>query len=196
MPTSPSPRAASSRRNALIDGSAEPETALDHAASTSLDTVYRTEAGGLKAYFIRRLRRGELPSDYVHECFTRLATVMARKPVREPRRYLRVIARNLLFERTRQLRSRSTIEQLPLSPAFEPSVPPDQANALEANDLLKTYRRAVGELPEKTRAAFLLHRVDELTYKEIGNRLGIGIPTVQYHVARAFAHIDAALEQG
>jgi RNA polymerase sigma-70 factor (ECF subfamily) len=37
--------------------------------------------------------------------------------------------------------------------------------------------------------------VDELTYREIAESMGISIPTVQYHVARALAHIDAALEQ-
>ena len=52
-----------------------------------------------------------------------------------------------------------------------------------------------GVASEKTRKVFLLHRVEELTYKEIGERLGVSIPTVQYHVARALAHLDAALGQ-
>lgn len=195
MPTSPSPRSAEFTRDVPIEGSAEPEHSLAQAASASLDAMYRTEANGLKAYFARRLRRGEPPADYVQECFTRLAIVMVRQPISEPRHYLRVIARNLLCERTRQLRSQARFDQFPSYPTSEPFVPPEQANALEANDVLKTYRRAVGELSDKTRAAFLLHRVDELTYKQIGIRLGISIPTVQYHVARALAHIDATLEQ-
>jgi RNA polymerase sigma-70 factor (ECF subfamily) len=37
--------------------------------------------------------------------------------------------------------------------------------------------------------------VEELSYKEIGGLLGISVPTVQYHMARALAHIDAALGQ-
>src|SRR3546814_807043 len=77
----------------------------------------------------------------------------------------------------------------------EPAVSPDQHHGIEAEDVMRAYRRALAELPDRTREVFLLHRVDELAYREIGEKLGISIPTVQYHVARALAHIDAALER-
>src|SRR3546814_10902814 len=63
----------------------------------------------------------------------------------------------------------------------------------DLEDVMRAYRRALAELPDRTREVFLLHRVDELAYREIGEKLGISIPTVQYHVARALAHIDAPL---
>ncbi|WEK43254.1 MAG: RNA polymerase sigma factor [Candidatus Sphingomonas colombiensis] len=161
----------------------------------SLEKIYRSEAKGLSAYFGRRLRGDDEASDYVHEAFARLARHMSRHSILDPGHYLRRIARNLLFERTRRLRTRTAWLAVPLGPEHEPSIAPDQSFRIELDDVLKTYRRVLEELPDKTRQVFLLHRVDELTYKEIGEQLGISIPTVQYHVARALAHIDAALGQ-
>ncbi len=162
---------------------------------STLDNMYRSEAKGLSTYFGHRLRGDDEAADYVHETFARLASYLEQHSVLDPRRFLRKIAKNLLFERTRRLRTRTAWLAAPITTELEPSAPPDQSYSIEAADVLKIYRRALGELPEKTREVFLLHRVDELTYKEIGERLGISIPTVQYHVARALAHLDAALGQ-
>lgn len=193
MPSPPPGRRAKSLPEDSVDDTASREGALEEPDVSFLDSIYRTEATGLKAYFSRRLRREDEPADYVNEAFSRLAGFMSREAVREPRHYLRTIARNLLFERTRRLKVRALFPHVPLSPEHEPAVPPDQMHRLELNEMLAAYRRALGELPDKTREVFLLHRVDELPYREIGERLGISIPTVQYHMARALAHIDAAL---
>jgi RNA polymerase sigma factor (sigma-70 family) len=185
------PSGEASRRAVPIDVDAGHGAQLD----ATLDNIYRTEANGLTSYFSRRLRKEDEPSDYVHETFVRLASFMSRQLVREPRHYLRTIARNLLFERTRRLQVRAAFPHVPLTVELEPSMPPDQAHRIEADQLLDAYRKVLGELPRKTRDIYLLHRVDELTYKEIGERMGISIPTVQYHVARALEHLDAALGQ-
>ncbi len=164
----------------------------DHKA---LESMYRSEARGLAAFFGRRLRGDDEPGDYVHEAFARLAHQMSRRPILDPRHYLRRIAHNLLFEWTRRLRTRALYQYAPLVEELEPSIEPEQSHRIEAGEVLKIYTQALNELPEKTRKVFLLHRVEELTYKEIGERLGVSIPTVQYHVARALAHLDAALGQ-
>jgi len=177
----------------LADSDPGDSAPLDDNLAAVLDSIYRAEAGGLKSYFSRRLRKEDEPSDYVNETFARLASSMSRELVREPRHYLRRIARNLLFERTRRLKVRAAYPHVLLTTALEPSVLPDQMHQIEINELLETYRRALSELPTKTQEVFVLHRVDELTYKEVGKRLGISIPTVQYHMARALMHLDAAL---
>ncbi len=161
-----------------------------------LEEVYRTEAPRLSRYFRSRLRSGEETSDYVQEAFARLAKFMAGSPALSPGAYLQRIARNLLYDRAKRIEVRMAALHLPIAEGFEPAVDAEQSHRIEADDILRIYRRALNELPERTRDAFLLHRIEELTYREIGLKLAISIPTVQYHVARALAHIDAALEQG
>lgn len=56
------------------------------------------------------------------------------------------------------------------------------------------YREAVDRLPPLTRSVFLLHRVDELGYDEIGKRLKIPLAAVQNCLGDALLAIDAALD--
>lgn len=170
----------------------------DRAAASplaELDDIYRMQAPRLTRFFRRQLRGGDETQDLVQEAFARLAGFMARQPLTNPAPYLHSIARNLLFERTRRRARRMASFHVPIGEGCDPAVDPDQAHRIEARDVMRVYQRALDELPEKTCTIFLLHRVEELTYKIIGERLGISIPTVQYHVARALAHIDAALDQ-
>ncbi|MCJ8156577.1 sigma factor-like helix-turn-helix DNA-binding protein [Sphingomonas sp. LaA6.9] len=53
--------------------------------------------------------------------------------------------------------------------------------------------RALAELPEPTRTVFLMHRVDELSYGIIAERLGITSAQVEAHVAAALLHLARAL---
>jgi RNA polymerase sigma factor (sigma-70 family) len=160
-----------------------------------LEMVYRVEAPRLIRYFRDRLRHKDDATDLVHDAFVRLAGAMAQSPLSNPGPYLQRIARNLLYDRSKRLERRLSAFHLPIGEGDEPETGPHQCDWIEANDLLRLYRRALDDLPERTRVIFLLHRVDELTYKDIGIRLGLSIPTVQYHVSRALSCIDAALKQ-
>ena len=173
-----------------VSGDDDPHTA----GFADLESIYRNEAPRLARYFRRQLREHDEPQDLVQEAFTRLASFMSREVLINPAPYLQRIARNLLFERARRRGRRMAAFHVPIGEGWDPPVDPDQAHQIEAEDVMRVYRQALAELPEKTRTVFLLHRVDELTCKEIGERLCISVPTVQYHVARALAHIDAALE--
>lgn len=171
-------------------------TAAPAANAAVLEEVYRTEAPGLTRYFRSRLRQSDEAADLVQEAFARLAGFMARNALPRPGAYLQRIARNLLYDRSKRLEVRLAAFHLPIGEGSEPAVDADQCHAIEAQDVLRLYRQALEQLPEKTREVFLLHRVEELTYREIGMKLALSVPTVQYHFARALAFIDAALERG
>lgn len=161
-----------------------------------IEDIYRREAPRLARFFGRHLRSRDDVADLVQEAFVRLAGAKSGAALLQPAAYLQRIARNLLYDRSRRTEIRLARFHIPLDEAPPLAVPPDQAFSLEADDVMRLYRRAIAELPEKTQQAFLLHRLDGLGYKAIGERLGISVPTVQYHIARALVHIDKALDQG
>jgi RNA polymerase sigma factor (sigma-70 family) len=157
----------------------------------SLDKLYRTEAPKLTAYFERRLRERQDAPDYVQEAFARLARFMRIDRLQQPAAYLQRIATNLIAEQSRRARAKPS-DSIPIEEASV-GLAPEQGYRLEADELLCAYRSALEALPEKTRIIFLMHRAEDLPYRVIGERLGLSIPTIQYHVARALAAIDAAL---
>lgn len=181
---------------ALASGRHGARSGQDKAAcgEAELDRLFRDEAPRLTRFFQRRLRGDPDAPDLVQEAFVRLASFMAREALRNPAPYLQRIARNLLYERTRRHARTLAAFHLPIGEGPEPAARPEQEDCIGERDVMRIYRRALDELPEKTRTVFLLHRIDELTYREISEQLGISIPTVQYHMARSLAHIDAALE--
>jgi len=64
---------------------------------------------------------------------------------------------------------------------------------IEARELRKTVRRAIGQLPEDMRAAVWLHYVDGLSYQEIGALFGIAPGTLRVQAHRARHRLREAL---
>ncbi len=56
---------------------------------------------------------------------------------------------------------------------------------LELKEFDRTLQRAISEIPEKTRAIFLLSRIDRLTYAEIAESMKISIKAVEKHMTKA-----------
>lgn len=83
---------------------------------------------------------------------------------------------------------------LPLVEAIDAPARAQQEDELAAADLLRVYENAVDLLPPKTRRVFLMHRVDELSYQEISDIVGISVATVQYHMVKALAHLCEMLD--
>ncbi len=158
------------------------------------DALYRREAKRL-ARFFRRRNIAEEPQDLVHDAFVRLLTAATARPEPErPAAYLQRIARNLLVDGARRAAVRC--ETVPLQPdSAVMAYAPEQTLAIEVEDVRKQYRAAVDALPPRTREVFLLHRVEELTYRQIAERLGIGIRTVEWHIAEALVRIGESLDR-
>lgn len=78
-----------------------------------------------------------------------------------------------------------------LSGLESPAPSPEQETA--GRKELEQVRKAVLELPDRTRQIFVLARIEGLTYREIALRLGISESSVQKHLARAVAHVMRCL---
>jgi RNA polymerase sigma-70 factor, ECF subfamily len=58
----------------------------------------------------------------------------------------------------------------------------------------RALRRAIARLPEQRRQIFLLTGRDGLPYREVAERLGISVETVETDLARALHSLAKALE--
>lgn len=159
-----------------------------------LERTFKTERAGLLRYLGRRAG-WDIAPDLVQEVFVRAASSQQAGRLINPAAFVRRIARNLLIDRARR-KDRNNILFFPLDEQRDLASGPEQSLNLEAADLLRLYEDAVDQLPEKTRRVFLMHRVDELSYREIHERLEISIATVEYHMMKALAHIGRHVDAG
>lgn len=56
-----------------------------------------------------------------------------------------------------------------------------------------TFKAALMTLPRFTRAVFLAHRIDDLSYVEIAQRTGISVQRVEREMARAIYGLMCAM---
>lgn len=166
----------------------------DEPPGYSVDAVYRAEAPRLSRYFRFRARCPDDAADLVQEVFVRFLRRTTARDLGNPAAYLHRIARNLLVDGGRRRACRPVIETRGEVHGVE-AMPADQSYAIEASQMMDAYQRAVDALAPRTREVFLLHRVDELSYKEIAARLGISTRTVEWHIAEALVRVRRMLDE-
>lgn len=143
--------------------------------------------------YFRRKVGDEAAPDLVQEVFVRIAGGRQTESLINPPGYVRRIARNLLIDRARRKAVADAVV-VPLEPHHDRGVAAEQDGILEAAQLLAQYESAIQSMTEKTRRVYLLHRVEDMSYREIHLRLGISIATVEYHMMRAIAHIQQVVD--
>lgn len=159
-----------------------------------LEEAYRDHRSWLFQFLRRKAGPDEAP-DLVQEVFARAASSEQRHQLANPGGFLRRIAQNLLIDRGRRQRS-NPVTLFPFEEERDGYSAGEQEWYIEANDLLGLYEQAVDAMPWKTRRVFLMHRVDEMSYREIHEALGISIATVEYHMMKALGHIAKVVDGG
>jgi len=132
----------------------------------------------------------------LQEVFVRAAGSTQVGRLINPAAFLRRVARNMLIDHSRRRQGSDNVIILPLDEQQHAPDAPEQEHQIAARDLMRLYESAVDALPDKTRRVFIMHRVDELSYREIHERIGISVATVEYHMMKALAQIARAVDAG
>lgn len=65
---------------------------------------------------------------------------------------------------------------------------------MEGNEIKLRVERIIAALPEKCRTAFKLSRFEELSYREIAEKMDLSIKTVENHISRALKILRLELQ--
>src|SRR5206468_11373094 len=63
---------------------------------------------------------------------------------------------------------------------------------LLAREQVEMVRVVLEGLPDNVRAAFVLHRFEELGYSEIARRLGVSVSSIEKYISHALKELTAA----
>jgi RNA polymerase sigma-70 factor (ECF subfamily) len=132
---------------------------------------------------VRLRTRGRAdPEELLHAAYLRLLRYKAQHAVENVAGFLVRTAVNIGVDNYRHDRFIADVSPEDVG-ACENS--PLQDEVLAARVRLERVREGLSRLSPRTREVFLMHRLDDLKYREIAERLGISQSAVEKHIAKA-----------
>jgi RNA polymerase sigma-70 factor (ECF subfamily) len=154
------------------------------------EELFRRHSSELLRFFTRQTRCSELAADLRQETWLRLQGRPAGE-IGNVRAFLYRIARNLLIDHHRQQRIRPQLA--PLDETLESELP-DPERATEESRRLASLQTLMHELPEHLRQALLWNRLDGLTQREIGERLGVSESMAGRYILKALEYCQERMD--
>lgn len=164
------------------------ETGLDQAGFEQLFDAYYDE---LQHFIFYKSGDTEVAEDIVQDAFLKLWEMRSSVRVETARALLYTISANLFSNRFKRMKLNLKLQQTKLedrtfeTPEFE----------LEIKEFNEKLQRVLSELNENSRIVFLMNRMDQLTYNEIAERLGLSVKAVEKRMKKALEHIRSEIEQ-
>jgi RNA polymerase sigma-70 factor (ECF subfamily) len=138
----------------------------------------------LRGYLLGLVGPTEI-DDLVQETYARILNARQRGPIRHPRGLLFATARNVARDLFRRRASANTfsIAEIDSSHVFDPApAPPEVASRRQETEILEA---AIASLPPRCREILLLRKFENLSHREIAQRLGIAEHTVEAQLTKA-----------
>lgn len=173
---------------------AEEESVGEAARPETIEGLFAALESPLLAYALRILGEREPAEDVVQEAFMKLHAQFAE--VREPRKWLFRTVHNLA------LNHRRTAQKVVPMPAYgegeempaidSEALPDEQIVRMEGIGLV---RLSLAALDERTRAVVKMKFEEDLSYKEIAERIGLTAGHVGYLLHHALKNLAAELRR-
>jgi len=162
---------------------------------TMLDTMLIVEPliPGLRRYARGQVRDMTLADDLVQDCLERaVARWHQRQPDRSIKAWLYAILHNIAIDRGRKTARQGKSVAVDDTVQSEFATPATQDQGLRTDDILT----AINLLPEEQRAVLLLIGVEDLSYAEAADVIGVPIGTVMSRLSRGRERLRVLLDGG
>ncbi|MBV7534970.1 sigma-70 family RNA polymerase sigma factor [Duganella sp. sic0402] len=138
-------------------------------------------------FCLRKVRDPHAAADLAQESYVRVLTMeRAGQQVLEPRALLKKVALHLKIDMDRRADIRRHDDIDALGEAETPAAPahlqPEQAYA--SSQAAEAYIKAIEQLPERCREAYSMYVFDDLSNREIAERMGISLSMVNQYIGR------------
>jgi RNA polymerase sigma-70 factor (ECF subfamily) len=134
------------------------------------------------------------PEDIVQEAFARLASQQDTAQLAEPQAFLKSTARNIAIDAYRSsVRGAAVMQSVAVLKESDREI--DALDVLSSRDELERLAAIIDTLKPKQRVALLLHRLDGLSFAEIGRRMGISPSGARLLVKGALATCARRMKQ-
>lgn len=143
----------------------------------------------VRNYIFYRCNDGELATDIAQEAFVKIWEKNFDYHPQKTKSLVYKIANELWIS---QYRKSISAKKYQLALSYD-DLNTDNEHNLEYKELKENYEATLSMLPLNQREVFLMSRMEELTYKEIAERLDIGIKAVEKRMSLALKELRKAL---
>jgi RNA polymerase sigma-70 factor (ECF subfamily) len=163
----------------------------DDQAFEELFRAYYSELCGFAADYLNSVDRAR---DIVHDAFLKIWKDKKNIKIKTSlKAYLYKTVRNMALNKIRNSNVRGEILN-ELSTELDGISKRTAIDEVELNKIRDEIDKAISELPERRRMAFLLHRRHGFTYKEVAKIMGVATKTVENQIGRALKSLRSKLE--
>lgn len=162
----------------------------------TLSRLFREQYAPLLRFCRMRIRQSADAEDIVQEAFLAVARAYPDKSAEELKPLLFTAVRNFstnYLKSGRYRASRQTTEMTEYAGTLACPRTPTPEHLMVSRQQLEAADQAIAKLPERARAALLLHRQEGMTYQEVADQLGVSPTTVKTDIAGAVAAIARVL---
>lgn len=159
----------------------------DNLDISNIGDLYASNHRWLVGWLHKKLGCSFDAADLAQDTFIKVAHLGNISSIQAPRAYLTTTATRLIIDLMRKRNiEQHYLEALYLSQTNDFVASPQQIK--EAVEALNEIAALLEGLPEKVYRAFLMCRLDGLSYSEIANTLGVSTSMVKQYIARAMMH--------
>ena len=162
----------------------------DHAARPceDLDDIYRNHYQWLFLWLGKKLGCLSDAQDISHDTFLKLLGSEEINSLKTPRAYLLVIANRLLINRYRYRKvEREVLQHMSLMIEHSDKCSPEKT-AISRDLLSRVILLLLEELPVKPRQAFIMAKINGMTYAQIAQKLNVSQSSVKQYLAKVLVH--------
>ncbi len=164
-------------------------------AQSAITSAFLECSTFLKKFLAGFLRSRQDVEDVAQEAYLRAFIAEQREKIEQPKAFLFHVAKNLALTRLTQKSRQITdyIEEAGATVVIETAAGTDEE--LEARQCLDLYCAALAALPEKCRQVFLYRKVHGLSHRDIGERMGLSISSVEKYLRQGILACHAHLRE-
>lgn len=161
--------------------------------------LYEEKRANLVRFFAARLGSRAEAEDLIQDLYLKISGIETLGPIDNPSALLHRMGSNLMLDRLRSQKRSGTRENDWRGINTTSLAGEDVADEPSADEVVASRQRlralveAVEDLPEKTRQAFQLHKLDGHSHVETARRMGISVSTVEKHISSALKTLTRRL---
>lgn len=153
--------------------------------------IYKSQAEPLRNHLYYKCGNIELAEDLVQDSFHKLWEKCKEIIYNSVVGFLYSISNNLFIDKKRSEKVSLKFEKT----IIEKKETDDPFFLLRTKEFNNKLEKTISQLPEGQREAFLMNRIDKLSYSEIAKRLGVSQTAVEKRISKALIKVRDQIEE-